>query len=347
MKDMIRNDIRAMAAYPVPHSDGLIKLDAMENPFALPDDVKQQWASTVADVAINRYPDADMLALRSKIAARDGVKPEQVLLGNGSDEIIQMLLMATESGACVTPSPSFVMYDLVSHWLKRPVASMTLNADFSLNADAFLQACHREKAAIVFLACPNNPTGNMWDLATVQKICDQFSGLVVIDEAYFPFAERHHLDLIGDHVLVLRTFSKMGFAGLRLGYLLGDATFIKHLNKVRMPYNINSLTQASALFLLEHTEVFEQQVASIKAERKRVFDALKGMCGVEVFDSQANFLLLRVGDADQVFQRVLEAGVLIKNMSKHHDLLRNCLRITIGTEEENNQLLTALKESVA
>ncbi|MDQ6989122.1 MAG: histidinol-phosphate transaminase, partial [Mariprofundaceae bacterium] len=323
---MIRADIRSMAAYPVPNSDGLIKLDAMENPFPLPDALRLEWAKQLSEVAINRYPDADMLALRSKIAQRDGVAAEQVLLGNGSDEIIQMLLMASDSGACVVPSPSFVMYDVVSHWLKRPVATVTLNADFSLNAEAFLQVCHREKAAIVFLACPNNPTGNMWDVATVEKIASQFSGLVVIDEAYFPFADRHHLALIGKNVLILRTFSKMGLAGLRLGYVLGDAKLIQHLNKVRMPYNINSLSQTSALFLLEHADVFEAQVTTILRERKRVFAVLKEMSGVEVFDSQTNFLLLRVADADKVFQDVLHAGVLIKNMGKHHDLLRHCLR---------------------
>ncbi|MDX8382999.1 MAG: histidinol-phosphate transaminase [Ghiorsea sp.] len=344
---MIRSDIRDMAAYPVPNSEGLIKLDAMENPFSLPAELRKKWAKMLSEVPINRYPDADMLALRSKIAQRDGVAAEQVLLGNGSDEIIQMLLMASDAGACAVPSPSFVMYDVVSHWLKRPVTTIPLNKDFSLNADSFLQICGREKATIAFLACPNNPTGNMWSRETILRIRENFKGLLIIDEAYFPFADTDYLDLIGDNVLVLRTFSKMGMAGLRLGYLLGEEKLIQHLNKVRMPYNINSLTQASALFLLEHSEVFDAQVACIVAERKRMSGALQAMVGVEVFDSQANFLLLRVADADKLFQDVLAAGILIKNMSKHHDLLRNCLRITIGTEDENNQLLAALEGSLA
>ncbi|OIQ01104.1 MAG: histidinol-phosphate transaminase [Zetaproteobacteria bacterium CG2_30_46_52] len=344
---MIRSDIRSLSAYHVQDSDGLIKLDAMENPFELPEEFRIHWAAHLSQTHVNRYPDASMLALREKIAARDGVSPEQILLGNGSDEIIQMLLLAADKGACLTPAPTFVMYDTVSRWLRRDTASVSLTADFDLNPDRFLKACTREKAAIVFLACPNNPTGNMWSFEAVKKIAEYFRGMVVIDEAYFPFASHDHLSLVGKNVLVLRTFSKMGFAGLRLGYLVGDADVIAHLNKVRMPYNINSLTQSTASFFLDHSALFDAQVSIIKDERTKVAKKLKSMKGVEVFASEANFLLFRVDDANTVFEQLLEKGILIKNMHSYHPLLRQCLRVTIGKVEENEAFIMAMKEILA
>ncbi|MCK5307341.1 MAG: aminotransferase class I/II-fold pyridoxal phosphate-dependent enzyme, partial [Zetaproteobacteria bacterium] len=260
----------------------MIKLDAMENPFPLPDKLKASWLKRLGEVELNRYPDADMHGLREKIAAKDGLGADQVLLGNGSDEIIQMLLMAADVGACASPSPTFVMYDLISRWFRRPVATIPLEKDFSLNADKFLQLCTREKASIAFLACPNNPTGNMWSESTISKIAAGFRGLLIIDEAYLPFADRTHTDLIAPNVLILRTYSKLGWAGLRLGYLLGDAKTISELNKIRLPYNINSLTQASADFFLDHFEVFEKQAKEISLERNRVSTALASMDGVEL-----------------------------------------------------------------
>jgi len=341
---MIRNDIKALTAYHVADSGGLIKLDAMENPFTLPDALQKSWAEQLAQVDINRYPDADMLALRKKIATQAGVETGQVLLGNGSDEIIQMLLLATNPGTCVVPAPTFVMYDLISHWLKRPVATVPLGKDFSLNAEMLLQVCAREKAGIVFLACPNNPTGNLWPEEAIRQIASNFNGLLIIDEAYGPFSERTHTHLIAENVMVLRTFSKLGWAGLRLGYLIGDAESISHLNKVRMPYNVNALTQASASFLLDHFAVFEQQAAEIRAERERVTAAFAEVEGIQVFPSQANFILIRVADAEVVFDGLKAAGILVKNMNGVGGLLAECLRITIGTKDENDAVLTAIRE---
>ncbi|MDQ6992032.1 MAG: histidinol-phosphate transaminase [Mariprofundus sp.] len=341
---MIRNDIKALAAYHVPDSGGMIKLDAMENPYNLPDEVRQEWLEKLALVDLNRYPDSNMLLLRQKIAARDGVEPEQVLLGNGSDEIIQMLLLAMNPGTCVVPRPTFVMYDMVSRWLKRPVASVPLKDDFSLDADYFLQVCGREKAEIAFLACPNNPTGNLWDEAVVQRIARGMSGHLIIDEAYGPFSEHSYTSMISTKVMVLRTFSKLGWAALRLGYLLGDAEQISQLNKVRMPYNINGLTQASALFLLDKSELFEQQAAMICAERERVFERLSRLDQVTLFPSKTNFLLLRVPDAGVLFDGLKKAGILIKNMHGSDPLLTQCVRITIGSKEENSAVIAVIEE---
>jgi len=341
---MIRKDIKALRAYQVPDSSGMIKLDAMENPFSIPDSLREKWLKVLSQVEINRYPDAEMLALRTMIAEQEGLTPEQVLLGNGSDEIIQMLLLASEPGVCVTPTPTFVMYDLISQWLKRSVACVPLGKDFSLDANQFLQVCAREKAVMAFLACPNNPTGNLWPEETVEKIAKGFRGLVVIDEAYAAFSERTHTHLIAPNVVVLRTFSKLGWAGLRLGYLLGDANMVADLNKVRMPYNINSLTQASAHFFLQHSQVFKNQARDICFERHHMSTALMSLEGVEVFSSQANFILMRVQDADAVFEALKERGILIKNMHAQGGVLHQCLRITIGSNDENNAVMAALQE---
>ena len=347
---MIRSDIRSLAAYHVPDSTGMVKLDAMENPYGLPAALRAEWAKAMAGTDINRYPDADMHALRTKIGALDGLSAEHVLLGNGSDDIIQMLLMAAEPGPCVVPEPTFVMYGLISRWLKRPVASVPLDKNFGLNGKAFLDVCSREKAAIAFLACPNNPTGNLWPQEAVHMVAQNMRDLVVIDEAYRPFAERTHTDQIKENVLILRTFSKLGWAGMRLGYALGDPELIAQLNKVRLPYNINSLTQHSAHFLLEHMQVFDEQAAQIKKERERLFTAMSTMDGLTVFPSQANFLLFRLGkdhEAAPVFEALRQHGILIKNMHGQNGLLAQCLRVTIGSSEENNRFLDALKEVLA
>jgi len=341
---MIRKDIRALSAYHVQDASGMIKLDAMENPFPLPEDLREAWLETLKQVDVNRYPDADMQALREMIAKREGLDVNQVLLGNGSDEIIQMLLLGNEPGTCVTPAPTFVMYSLISQWVKRSMATVPLDKDFALDPNTFLQVCAREKAVLAFLACPNNPTGNLWPRETVEKIIREFRGMVVIDEAYAPFSDTTYTDLIAPDVMVLRTFSKLGWAGLRLGYILGDADVIADLNKIRMPYNINSLTQASARFFLQHRNVFDQQAQDICRERSRVMAALIGMDEVDAFPSEANFILMRVKDANAVFLGLKEKNILIKNMHAQGTILSDCLRVTIGTNDENSAFLAALRE---
>ncbi len=341
---MIRNDIKQLAAYRVQEAEGLIKLDAMENPYALPASLRRTWAGVISRLPINRYPDSEMLELRRAIASRDGLEADQVLIGNGSDEIIQMLLMAADHGVCILPQPTFAMYEIICRWLGRPVAAVPLDRHFELSADAFLRVCALENAAIAFLACPNNPTGNMWPRETVRRIAENFHGLLVIDEAYVPFADESHVDMIGDRVIVLRTFSKLGMAGLRVGYALGSADLIASLGKVRLPYNINSLSQASIRFFLDHFEVFEEQIENIRAERQRLLHALSGMPGVTAYPSQTNFLLLRVPDACAAFEGLRQRGILVKNCHAPGGVLENCLRVTVGLPQENKRFLTALGE---
>jgi len=341
---VIRKDISALTAYQVADSRGMIKLDAMENPYPMPKALHEGWQQMLTNTDINRYPDADMAELRQQIAQLDGMDSDQVLIGNGSDELIQMILMAADSGACAIPTPTFVMYQLISRWLKRPVVTLGLDEDFQLDGQNLLRTCGREKAAVSFLACPNNPTGNMWPLETVRAIAQGFNGLVVIDEAYRPFADRTHTELIAPNVVVLRTFSKMGWAGLRLGYALGDANTIANINKVRLPYNINTLTQQSALLLLRHRELFGTQCMRIVEERERMIERLTAMDGVTPFPSQANFVLLRVADAERSFAHLQASGILVKNLHQANSVLAQCLRITIGTPEENDALISAMEK---
>ncbi|MBF0281536.1 MAG: histidinol-phosphate transaminase [Zetaproteobacteria bacterium] len=343
---MIREDICDLAAYHVADATGMIKLDAMENPYALPSSLDGAWCEAMKSVAINRYPDAEMYGLRAKIAKQEGIDADQVLIGNGSDEIIQMLIMAASPGACVSPSPSFVMYEMVSKWLHRPFVAVPLQDDFTLNGDAFLQACRENQASLAFLPCPNNPTGNLWDEAEIQTIADGFSGLLIIDEAYLPFAGRTHTQMISSNVMVMRTFSKLGWAGLRLGYLMGDVSVIAELNKVRLPYNINSLTQAAANLLLDHADLFSAQTDEICRERGRVMALLEKNTKLQLFPSDANFILMRLlqHDAITVFQALKERKILIKCFAQTTGALANCLRVTIGTYEENEVFMKALGE---
>lgn len=343
---MIRNDIKQLSAYHIPDARGLIKLNAMENPYPLPDTLRDEWVRHLHNLNINRYPDTKMDALRHAIADGEGLRADQVLLGNGSDEIIQLALIAVDRGACVIPRPTFVMYEIISRWLKRPVASVPLEKDFSLNADAFLRVCAREKAGIAFLACPNNPTGNMWPRSTIQQISDNFRGLLMIDEAYHPFANDTYTDMIDPHVMILRTFSKLGMAGLRLGYALGHPDTIGELNKVRLPYNINTLGQASVNFFLKHFHVFDEQTKKICRERDRLVGILENMTHVDPYPSRTNFILLRVPNAGFIFEALKQNGILVKNLHAEGDLLENCLRVTIGIPEENDQFVATLKEVI-
>ncbi len=343
----VRDDIRAMHAYPVPRADGLIKLDAMENPYSLPSDLRARVAAAAANVAINRYPDATAEALkhalRQAFALGDGV---DLVLGNGSDELISMLTMmvAREGATIVAPEPSFVMYAISAKLANVRYVGVPLGHDFALDTDAMLAAIARERPALVWLAFPNNPTGNLFDVAAMEAVIRAAPGLVVIDEAYYAFANRSFI-LRGrefPNVVVVRTVSKIGLAGLRLGYAVGDPAWMRELDKLRPPYNVNSLTQAVAPLLLAEEAMLAGQARDICAERERVTAALSAMPGVSTWRTYTNFALARFADANATFEMLRHAGILVKNVSGMHPSLANCLRITIGTPHENDALLRAI-----
>ena len=343
----IRADVRSLRAYPVSKAEGLIKLDAMENAFALPAALRERLARVLADVPVNRYPDgagdAVKAALASSLRLPDGAA---LILGNGSDELIQLLTTAIAApGACVlAPEPSFVMYRLNAQYANVRYVGVPLRPDFSLDADAMLAAIAHERPKLVWLAYPNNPTGNRFAPSTIERILAAAPGLVVVDEAYYAFADDSFLPRVleFENLVVVRTVSKIGLAGLRLGYAAAYAAWIAEIDKVRPPYNVNALTQAAMPVLLAAADELAQQASTIRAERARLAQTLGSRRDVAVFPTETNFLLVRVPDADAWYASLLAAGLLVKNLHGYHPLTSQCLRITVGTPAENDALIAAI-----
>ena len=351
---LVRPEILALTAYQVPDATGLIKLDAMENPYGLPEGLRQEWLEVLASVDVNRYPDPRGTRLAQALRqALDIPADMALLLGNGSDEIIQMLCLtlARPGGKVLSVDPGFVMFRMIARFAGMDYVGVPLRAeDFALDKDAVLTALERERPVLTFLAYPNNPTGNLFDAAALAEIIAAAPGLVVVDEAYAPFTDASFLGRLGDwpNLLVMRTVSKMGLAGLRLGLLAGPYAWLDQIDKTRLPYNINVLTQVSAAFVLGHKARFDAQTRLIRQERERLFAALAALPGVHPWPSQANFILARFapGRADELFQALKARGILVKNLNGAHPLLADCLRVTVGTPEENDAFLAALKASL-
>ena len=349
MKQLIRREIRELSAYHVPGSDGMVKLDAMENPYGWPDDLKNKWLDIIGEVEVNRYPDPSGAALVDCLREVESIPEDQsVMLGNGSDELIQILAlaMAKPGASILAPEPGFVMYSMIAKFSGMDYHPVALKPDFSLDIPAMLEAIKIYQPAIIFLAYPNNPSGNLWDRAEVETILDQATGLVVIDEAYAPFAADTFMPDLAKrkNLLVMRTLSKFGLAGLRLGYLSGSPELLEEFNKIRLPYNINSLTQKTAEFCLRHKSIFDGQAEIIRNERARLITELEAIDGLQVFPSEANFILFRTpeGQASSIFEALKAQSILIKNLSSSGVLLHNCLRVTVGKPEENTKFLKAL-----
>jgi len=348
---LLRQDILSLHAYHVQASPRMVKLDAMENPYLLPESVRMEIARAVASSAINRYPDASAQNLKNSIKAVSGLPPEiDVLLGNGSDEIIQLLAMAVAKPGATLMSvePSFVMYKMIATFTGMNYVGVPLTDDFSLDLGAMLLAIKRYQPALIFLAYPNNPTGNLFDAGAIEKIIKAAEGLVVVDEAYYAFASDSFLPQLGRYanLLVMRTFSKLGMAGLRLGFLAGSKGWLEQLEKLRLPYNVGVLTQLVAEILLKHHEVLLQQAEQIRRDRAWLFERLVGTVDVRAYPSAANFILFRLPHAARVFEGLKQRNVLIKKLDGGHPALLDCLRVTVGTAEENELFIKALQESI-
>ena len=347
-EQVIREDIRALSPYHVPPSAGMIKLDAMENPYRLPPNLQAEIAAVVQAAELNRYPDPLAPALKARLRAAMEI-PEgfDLLLGNGSDEIIQMIIQAcARPGACImAPSPTFAMYRQYCLVAGLAYVGVPLAPDFSLDLGRFLAAMQEHRPAVVFISYPNNPTGNLFAAQDLASIISKAPGVVVVDEAYQPFADATFMGRLRDfpNLVLLRTVSKLGLAGLRLGYAVAHPGWIREFDKVRSPYNVNVLTQVVAEKVLAHPEVFAQQAAAIRAERARLVAALDALPGVQAFPSQANFVLARVPDATRVFEELRQRRILVKSLHGMHALLDQCVRFTIGTPEENAKLVSALQ----
>lgn len=352
--DIIRAEISALSAYHVQHSAGFIKLDAMENPYDFPASLQDALLARLSGASLNRYPSADALGLKAAIRGAMKIPAElDILLGNGSDEIIQIIAMAlAKPGATLlSVEPAFVMFKMIATFCGLKYVGVPLKPDFEIDVEAMLAAIARDKPAVTLIAYPNNPTGNLFNRNSVERIiseCEKSNGLVVIDEAYFAFSSESFLHEIANYpnAVLMRTVSKLGLAGARLGMLIGRREWLQEFDKLRLPYNINILTQAAATFAMEHYDALLNQAKLITDERTRLAAALSTIPGISVFPSKANFLLIRVIDTDRVFSTLLSRKILVKNPSQSHVLLANTLRLTVGTPTENDAMISVLREPV-
>lgn len=340
---LLRPAVRGLAAYHIDETPVRVKLDAMENPFLLPDTIRKEIGKAAAQAHINRYPDPTAEKLKQAIARVWKMDPGRMLLGNGSDELIQAIILAF-GGPVLTPAPSFAMYGLTARALSRKVVTVPLTGEFDLDADALIKAAKRTKARVIFLACPNNPTGNRFSPDAVRKVLEKTDAAVVIDEAYYSFSGKTYLPFLKKHpnMIILRTLSKIGLAGLRVGVLTASNEITAELNKIRLPYNINTLSQTVALVALKHWRTLDKQISLLISERRKLYNALLRMPGVTPFPSETNFILMWIEkDATKVFQSLKKRGILVKNLDKPGPL-KGCLRVTVGTPKENKEFLKEL-----
>ena len=346
---LIRNKIQEMSTYKIADIPNFcIKLDAMELPYQFPKHMQKELAYELATVEINRYPNPTKSGLQQLLKEILQIPEQaQIVLGNGSDELIQLItmLLAKPNAKILSVDPSFVMYRRNAVLFGLEYIGVPLNDDFTLNLPAILSAIETHQPALIFIAYPNNPTGVPFRHEDVREIIDAAPGVIVIDEAYGSFSLDSFLPYAGnvEKLVVMRTLSKIGFAGLRLGYACGHPILMNELAKIVPPYNMNQLSLTAAKFALRHYGWVEEQINILKRERSRLSEALSLLPEVKVFASDANFLTIRVPDAELVFKALKDSNILIKNLHGSHPLLDQCLRLTVGTFEQNQQVLTVFQ----
>ncbi len=349
LSNLIRSDIQALKAYAVADVPAdFIKLDAMELPYRFPEEMQRELAAKLAAAPMNLYPNVASCGLQGLLReAFDIPGQAEIALGNGSDELIQLLtlLLAKPGAVMLALEPSFVMYRHNAGLFGMEYVGVPLNPDFSMNLAAVLEAVRTHQPAVIFLAYPNNPTGVMFERAQVEAVLDAAPGVVVVDEAYGSFSGDSFLPLAGrsKNLVVMRTLSKIGFAGLRMGYACGHPALMGELAKIVPPYNMNQLSLAAAAYALQHRDWVEEKVSLLKQERVRVAQALAALPNTEVFASEANFITIRVPDAQAVFDALKADKILVKKLHGAHPLLEQCLRLTIGTPEQNDRVLAVLR----
>ncbi len=337
IKKLVKKNVSLLRAYNAKDIPCRIKLDANESPYGFNDELKLPDG-----LDINRYPDPEAGILKKSLAKNLGVKQENILLGNGSDELISYLT-TTFGGPVLYPVPTFSMYGIISQALGEKKIEIPLDDNFDLDTKAVLSAVRKEKPGLIFLSSPNNPTGNCFSTDRILKIIKASKGIVVVDEAYQPFAgEKSFLRFLGDYrnLVIMRTLSKIGLAALRLGFMIADPEIIGEVNKVRLPFNINSLSQAAAVEVLKNKKRLNTSVRRIVSERNRMLKQMEGIKGIRPFQSKANFILFRVANPDGVYRALLKNGILIRNT---HYMIKGCLRVTIGKPDENGAFLEALR----
>ncbi|MDO4640547.1 MAG: histidinol-phosphate transaminase [Neisseria sp.] len=347
-QNIIRSDIRAMTAYAVADvPEGSIKLDAMEMPYRYPENLQTELSNLLAQAPQNLYPNPATSGLPEELRQAFSIPDAaQIVLGNGSDELIQSMtmLVAQQGAKMLALEPSFVMYRHNAQLFGMEYIGVPLKPDFSMDVDAVLEAIAKHQPALVFIAYPNNPTGVCFKREEVEAVLDAASGIVVVDEAYGAFSRDSFLPEAGscEKLVVMRTLSKIGFAGLRIGYASGHPVVMRELAKIVPPYNMNQLSLTAAKFALQQQSWINGCIDILKRERQRLTLGLTAL-GMEVFSSEANFVTVRVNDALNVFETLKQNNILIKKLHGTHPLLEQCLRITVGTPEQNDAVLTILK----
>lgn len=335
---LAKPNIHLLKAYEAKEIPCKIKLDANESPYCPDIPIPEAMFKN-----LNRYPDSDGAELKRTAGKAFGVSHENILLGNGSDELIYCLITAF-GGPTFFPAPTFSMYGIISQALGEKAIAVPLDDNFDLDVDRMLKAIGRYRPKLIFLSSPNNPTGNCFSADRILKIIQASTGIVIVDEAYQPFAsEKGFIPLLGDYknMAIMRTLSKIGLASLRVGFLIGDKEMLNEVNKVRLPFNINALSQATATAALKNKKQLSEIIKIIAFERDRMFDEMSKIKGVEAFPSEANFILLSVDKPDYIYNALLKKGILVRNLSS---AVKGCIRVTIGTPAENNAFIKALKE---
>ncbi len=332
IRKLVKPNIRNLKAYHAEEIPCRVKLDANESPYG---------SRVLKSVMTNRYPDPEAAALRKIVAKEYKVRPENLLHGNGSDELIYNLIAAF-GGPVLFPVPTFSMYGIIAQVLGEKKTGIPLDKKFDIDIKEFLKNMNRRKPGLIFLSSPNNPTGNCFSYSRILKIIRESKGLVIVDEAYQPYSEKNKfMPLLGKYknLVILRTLSKIGLAGLRVGFMAADAEIIDEVNKVRLPFNLNSLSQNVAIEALKNGKKLNSGVRSILSERKKLLREMKKIKGVKTYPSDANFILFKVQDADKVYSSLLGKGILIRNMK---GIFEGCLRVTVGAPKENAAFLKAL-----
>ena len=329
-----------------PNAQG-IALDKNEIPWGLNDNVEEALIKRLKALRLNRYPDNDYANLKKAISKYTSVDTRSICIGNGSDELIHMALQAfTDPGDIIAvQNPTFPMYKVYGTICGVRVWEYNLDGNFEMKSDEFINCIQREKPRIVFLCNPNNPTGIKLELQEIEEILKRIDGIVIVDEAYFEFSGLTAAGLLPgyENLIILRTFSKaLGLAGLRVGYMLASPAVISCFERVRPPFNVNTFAQAAAVEVLEDMGKVTERVEIIKGERKRLTALLKGLRGLQCFESWSNFILFRSGSTGKIYERLQEAGIYVRNFS--NPVLKDCLRVTIGSPSENDSFYEAVKE---
>jgi len=339
MNKFIRKNIGSLSAYQAKDIPCKVKLDANESPFGF-----RITQKIIQSIQTNRYPDPEAKSLKKAIAKDLKIRPENILQGNGSDELIYYLI-TTFGGPVLYPVPTFSMYGIIAHAIDEKRIPVPLDHVFDLDLNRILLKIRKNKPKLIFLSSPNNPTGNCFSADRILKIIEAAANtsIVVVDEAYHPFAgDRGFIPMLRDyeHLLIMRTLSKVGLAGLRVGFLIASEEIIREVNKVRLPFNLNSLSQAIALDALKNKKVLRRNMQLIISERERLFRELFRIKGITPYPSEANFILFKVAESDRVYENLLKRGVLVRNMK---GVVDGCLRVTVGTPGENEVFLKALR----